>query len=746
MKNILLWIIRLCSVVILLLPLYVDGSIIYPYALSKILAFQFLVEVLLGAFILLQCIDPSYRVNRKNRLIQAQSLWIGALVALSFMSVDVARSWWSTAQWMTGTVTYIHLFVWFLVLASVFKKWKEWRAMIWTSVIASLLVALYGLGQMIGFDARHYDPELGRIYSTLGNPIYLSHYLVLNIFLAAFLALREKAIFNRIILCFFACVLAGTIFFTGTRSAVLVLFITLGLFFVLLLFSTASKRQRIISLSLLGTAIASIVGIFLWLQTANGTTWARAHIAPSLQRIIYDTFQDPARVELAHIAWQGFVSKPLFGWGPNNYSYVFSTYVKPHDFGILFPKLWYDAAHNQVMNILATTGIVGFIAFLLPWCAAWWLLWRKFWSSQHSYECIGYSIIGLSLFAYFLDNLTAFDTPGPLIVLYFIFALVTHITHTGDERAEGAIGTPKKMGSVPLTLLIPLVGISVGAAIILINVVQYARAQTAKKAVDSAIYDIDRGLQLYRRALSGLSFTHDDVRQQLIRSAAAYHEGFRVPSEKKKEYLLFAISEAEKSVNAHPLSLEYGLPLLYLYRFYAGEYSDATIFPKAERLAERLVTQYPRRRDVQHEKAIFAKMQGDYKTAQKTVQTIIDLDPRRGESYWWAAQIAVDDKRFADFFAMVDNARVRDYKIFEDGLIYVVVATTVNKDNIERALKYVEESLQLTPNTLTFRAARAILLHRVGKLRQAQIDIDWVRKQDSAFAEQIGHLYSPFSF
>ncbi|MDP2630291.1 MAG: O-antigen ligase family protein [Candidatus Uhrbacteria bacterium] len=734
MKKYLLWIIRICSALILLLPLYVDGSTIYPYTFSKIIVFQLLVELSIAAYILLQFRDVRYRVDWKNRLIQAQSLWMGVLVVSSFISVDVMRSWWSTAQWTTGTIVYIHFFAWFLVLAAVFKEWKEWRVLFWTSVVAAVIVSLLGLGQMIGIDASHYDPSLGRIYSTLGNPIYLALYLLLSLWLAGYLCIRERGVFAKIILGFFGVIFAGTLFFTGTRSAVLTLIVSLVVFLMLLAFGSISKKHRVISLSVLGVFVTVVVSSFLWLQTGSGTSWARDHVSPFLQRVIYQTFQDPARVELSHIALQGFTAKPLFGWGPNNYSYIFSTYVRPQDYGVLFPSTWYDQAHNQVINVLATSGVVGMLAYLLPWIVAGWLLWKKFLQGKGASVRIGYVAIILFFFSYFLQNLTAFDTPGPLILLYLVFAFVVFLTRTESERKSSS--EVDRFVAPPLAVTVPLVVICLVITVAYTTSIPFMKARDGKRAIDVVMHDYGRGFQFFQNALSGSSFTNEDVRNDLARAASLYSEKYAFPNEQKKELLAFAIEQMEKSVVSHPYALEYGVRLLSLYRSYARFEQSALL--RAEGLAQTLIERYSRRRDVLFEYVFIELELKKYGSATEYAQKIIDLDPGRADAHWWMAQVLAvqgDPSRALD---EIDKARKLGYLIFKDVSVFIRLALRPSKDDYKRVDALILDAwFNQHLQTLDLAEAAAITQTREGRKENVDTIMKWLYEKDPVYAKRV---------
>jgi len=734
LKSILKYIIGLATVGILALPLYVDGSTLFPYVLSKIIVFQMLVEVCVASYGILQFLDRSYRVDWRNNLIRAQILWIVLLSLSSFISVDGYRSWWSTAQWMTGTITYLHFFAWFLVLASVFKTGKDWRLFFWTSVVVSFLTALYGLGQSLHIFWTHYDPTLGRIYSTLGNPIYFALYLLLNIFVAGFLIVQEKQIFTRIILGFFSATFAGTLFLTGTRSAVVTLLLSLVLFFVFLLLGKDSKKYRIVLLSFLGIFFAVVVGLFLWLQTAGGAAWSQAHISVGLQRVVYQTFQDPARVELSHIAFEGFARHPFFGWGPNNYPAIFSTYVRPQDYGTLFPSIWYDQAHNQVLNVLATGGIIGFLAYLLPWIVAWWLLWRRFTDEKSMRDRIGSSIVALFFFAYFLQNLTAFDTPGPLIMLYFMFAFVFHMTADQKRHVE-----PPTNDAPPLVMVMPPVVILLCLALITLNIIPYTKARTASIAIDTVMQDFDRGVGYFQKALSGPSFINDDVRHELAKAAISYGARYNFPDEKKKEFLNFAIIEMQKSVERHPLSLQYELSYFGLARSYQRYAPE--ILSQVEEQAKKMVDRYPSRRDVL---LIFAFIEMDLKkfeTAKEYAMKIVALDPTRADAYWWLAQVLASAGDSDGALKNIDHARALHYPIFADSAIYIQLASARSSDKYGHLNSLIVDAWSKDNlHTLDLATAAAITLTKLDYTATRKSVLAWIHEHDEGYARSVEEM------
>ena len=77
-------------------------------------------------------------------------------------------------------------------------------------------------------------------------------------------------------------------------------------------------------------------------------------------------------------AWQGFLERPLLGWGPENFTLVFDKYFNPHHY---VPgqssETWFDRAHNVFFDYLSETGFLGLLAYLGMFGVFYWEFFRK---------------------------------------------------------------------------------------------------------------------------------------------------------------------------------------------------------------------------------------------------------------------------------------------------------------------------------------------------------------------------------
>jgi len=96
-----------------------------------------------------------------------------------------------------------------------------------------------------------------------------------------------------------------------------------------------------------------VLGIGLWLSDSS-----------ALRRIATISFADnttTVRLLVWRIAWQGFLARPLTGWGPENFDLVFHRFYDPAMFAY---ETWFDNVHNFVLEWLVAGGLPAVFLFV----------------------------------------------------------------------------------------------------------------------------------------------------------------------------------------------------------------------------------------------------------------------------------------------------------------------------------------------------------------------------------------------
>src|SRR4030042_4893276 len=168
-------IIKALIIISLFAPLVVSSDFIFPFFFAKTAAFHIWVEISFFLWLILIISRPQYRPKR-SRIFWAISFFLFIVILASIFGVNFGLSFWSAYERMTGIVTLLHYFAYFLILASVFKTKKDWLLIFDFFIAVSLLLSFFALGQKLNIQSFLLAGQ-GRVSSTFGNPAYFAAYL-----------------------------------------------------------------------------------------------------------------------------------------------------------------------------------------------------------------------------------------------------------------------------------------------------------------------------------------------------------------------------------------------------------------------------------------------------------------------------------------------------------------------------------------------------------------------------------------
>ena len=368
----------------------VMDSIFFPFIGGKDWFFRLAVELSLIFGLLWWAFEarPGEAEERvkslfKKPLVLAMSAFALMVLLASLFALDVHAGFWSNFERGEGAFQMIHYWIFFVLLGLFLREEKEWRKLFGFSLVAAVLMILYGLlaiwgapgfiGPFAGGGAPSggWVTQLiqGRFEGSLGNPAYVAPYLLFAMFFAVYLWVTKRnkeqetgskrnarnwgyGILIFVFLVFFIL--------SQTRGA----FIGLGAgVFALLVYFLFSKQRNLKKWS----AIILLICIVL-----AGIGYAIRNL-PAVSnlpegRLLQLSLSDATaqtRFWVWGEAWQAFLARPVFGWGPENFTAAFDKYFNPNFF---IPgqntETWFDRAHSVFFDYLAETGILGLLAYL----------------------------------------------------------------------------------------------------------------------------------------------------------------------------------------------------------------------------------------------------------------------------------------------------------------------------------------------------------------------------------------------
>jgi O-antigen ligase len=239
--------------------------------------------------------------------------------------------------------------------------------------VCVLIIFQFILYYLLNFPIYTYN---GRLTGFFGNPNFAAFFLVLS-FPYAFFFIETSFVKNKnMFLSIYFILLITSLIFTASRSGIFVFAILMWIIFI-------EKSKK-----LLGLLIIPFMSIFL----------------------ILFSFRDINSVESRPLIWQrgfsAFLQKPFFGWGVENFETAITSQYTLNDVDLKNIRI--DKAHNESLEILVSSGVIGYFVFLFLLLFMAKILYKNresIWGKANFYAFIAYVILSqlnvLNLTSYF---------------------------------------------------------------------------------------------------------------------------------------------------------------------------------------------------------------------------------------------------------------------------------------------------------------------------------------------------------
>ncbi len=617
---------------IFFVPLVVlPSTFIFPFVVPKILWIRSLVELMTGAYIILLFINWKQYSPKFTWLNLVLLLYLLSFAVSTFAGVDYYHSLWDNYERMLGLFTVFHYIVFYFIATGILRDWIDWK---WAGRV------FLSAGFLVMFIAwlQTQNPDLllnrgsDRVSSTLGNPIYVGGYGLFLTFLAILLARKEK---NGLWQFFYGlCGLFGFmgIFWSGTRGDLLGLVLAAGC--AVIAYIIVLKDYPKVRYSLVGLAVLGVVSVGL-LYNFRQTDFVKNF--PGVGRAVNTSFsdiKDSTRWIAWNIAWQSFKEKPFFGWGPNNYFYVFNSHYDPKSLDYGYSETWFDNAHNIIMNTLAVQGAFGLVTYVGVFIAAAYSLVIAY--RKRKIDCHFMIIAGAFLVANFVNKITVFEDATSYLYLMFWLALINSMTNIGPAMAEensSAVAIPDKkvgVGMMSTSLIVSFV------IVFIFNIQNATANQKTLVAIRDVSSDINGDMSEVKDALAFNSPHIDDIRSDIANSvsSALSNDWQKMKKDKVNEVLKLTIDNLEKNLSLHPLDIRNQLSLAQLYQLQAMVNNNGTYLLKSENVLEDALSKSPKRQQIIYSLSGVKMQLNKLDEAAKLLEGAIQDNPKIAESYW----------------------------------------------------------------------------------------------------------------
>ena len=735
----------------LFLPLIIFSQYLSPFHFGKMVIFRSLVEIMAVIYILLILSTGKRYLPKWTPIVITFTIFTGLYALCSFTAIDFNYAFWGTLERMGGLFSFLHFWVFFIILVSVFGKNntndtnynanatnyntndtnnanRDWMKLLKLCVVVGFLSILFAYGQhfKLGNFFVGWQHE-GRVIGTIGNAALFAGYLLFVLFLSIYFLIKantnpEGSLSHPAGLqpgadgkrsygasatndankkkrwrwfCAVVLVLGIPILLmTAVRGSIIAFFGGLFLLGLIYLISPASakatadrpaspclagrqaadrlKNRKVKLCILIALIIFLIFAGFVWSSRdkawVKNIGWLNRITTISLKTTTLQT-----RLWSWHSGWQGFKEKPILGWGPENFVLAHAKYFDPRHFKGMGSETIWDRAHNIVLEMLTTMGIVGLLSYLSIFAAVFWLLIKRFTPleikrdegageiktsltgfKQKRIDLTTPAVFGVMLTAYFVHNLFIFDTMANYFMFFLVLGYINFVSRRNTqidseqsskhadtrgnnyqrESAYSSEARPDRRGSA-IVIFILVVG-----AVILIyktniepvmanyactRAILLGRAGSSQKAFDK-----------YQEALSYKTYQGKyEIRHRLATFSIQYNEIlYKKGKEINRELIDYTIEEEKKTIKAHPQDY---VPYMYLARNYillikeepkwAGEKAKESIMNSLA-----INDRNPR---VWYELGQAEFSQKKYNEANESFKKALELNPDVKESLWF---------------------------------------------------------------------------------------------------------------
>ena len=633
-------------------PFNIVNTLFFPFITGKAFYFRILVEIAFFGWIILNFVDAKYR-PRISALTIGITLFTFIVLIADFLGVNPLRSIWSNFERMEGWVTIIHLWMFFMVTSSVFGSHEKSKNLLhhWLhiSTFVALIVAIYGLVQLGGGAQIHQGST--RLDASLGNAAYLAVYMLFHAFIAAYLffVARSRKIANYQILQWVYGILAllfsFILFETATRGTILGLIggAMLALTLYAIFATKESKKSRIISGSII--VLILLAGIIFWQnrpghfiknnQPLNSfATFIQNHeVLNRLATISWEDNKTQARGYIWPMAIKGAMERPLFGWGQENFNYIFNTNYEPKMWS---QEQWFDRAHSVFLDWLVASGFVGLIAYLALYVLFIVAVWRS------KVTVAEKSVLTGLIVAYAVHNVFVFDNIASY-VMFFIMLSCAHALNTG--KPVGFLGT-KEVGNDAAEYIVAPVVIVALVVVSYFFVLRPIQANTTLITALRSCASDKPDATLFQNVFDLNQYTaNQESREQLISCAGQIAAKQQMPGPIKQAFYQLAMKEIQAQIAATP--------------------KDARIYILAGGMLDSV---------------------GQIKEAQVFLETAHKLTPRKQGVMFELANDYVNSGKTDEAISLLKQAYELDPTYPEARAVYSIVLVIAGKENDARSL------------------------------------------------------------
>ena len=445
--------------IIFIIPLYFNIKAYDQFELPKLTLLRILTSILFGIWAIRE-LEKGTISFVKTPLDIPLLLWIAINIVCTIFSIAPHLSFRGEYENFAGSLSNINYVILYFLAVQFLKNTKQIQILLIALMISGFLICLYSVAQFFGYDFIKWNEESvikGRYFASMGNPNFLGALLIMIIpVVISYFVMAIKNRKNSLIFVLFAFFILLYIALFGTQSRgpflgfvfSFLFMLSYGIYKLYKNLLRSSELQHVSFNSLLFALIKKyriwiilffvLMGIAIFLSLTIGKN-ATKRITESIADIKGSLSQ--SRLHIWIPALKIIKDYPILGTGVDTFKAIFPKY-EGLDFAYIDgTNVSSRTAHNELLNIAATMGLIGLAIYLLIIFVFIKLFYKPF-AAINNFEI---KLISLSLFAsfiaYFVQNIFSFGVAAINTTLYLFMAIQAFIYNSiyGEKKLNFAL-------------------------------------------------------------------------------------------------------------------------------------------------------------------------------------------------------------------------------------------------------------------------------------------------------------------
>ncbi len=728
------------GIICLILPLFF-GYFYYGnnlFELPKSVFFQILTLFLFLVYLCQQfCIE-----DRGRNYIWSGKYLVFIFVVISlffhslFLTINQENSFFGLYDRQQGFISFVYYVLFFYLIVKIVKR-EQIRNVLIAVSLSALVVSLYGVAQRLGWDfvAWTEAPDVThRIFSSLGQPVFLADYLVLVLPLSFYLFFTSRSKLFDYFYFLSAVAQIVALGLTFSFSGLLVLFFELIAIYLFVIRQLRKKEGGggFINLKLKIFASGGVLLILGLVSLFYGFKYEPV-FASKLQSLNqWQGSSGQMRVIYWQASWQAIKDRPLLGYGLENQGEVLTKYYDKKWAELEFVNMTTNRAHNIFLDILLTTGVLGFILFLIALFYVFRLTWRNY---QVKNDVLSI-FLGISIFFLLFALQFSFLFVTACVYLALYVALLFLINKDCERNQEDKSVLKECLVSNKLFRVLEIIfgAGAIAACLFLINtnfnkliIDQYYRAMLQANHESSFFGQLD--LYDYIKTDRRSSKFYDQqfvlIMNDLLRNSA----GKKKMVGEIKDRVEVVISGADKDSDSfsNKLTKARGYAILSII--------DKEKYAVAKKIYEELIVFSPGLPIIRYELASLSQVQADYQASEKYYQDFLNTLPdltsplmnfdhkqavanEKIKGLAGLGDVYMEQKKWSEAKNFYEQALAVDDK--KPSIYYRLGRLYFNQRDFEQAIWYNNKASELDPKNYFYPYITAIFYKEMGDKDKAK--------------------------